>query len=147
MKIRSLYIFLLFLGLFSLSYFSVHYHPWISVADCLENPDKYDGAEVTNYHEPLIGEIYADGFDLLQKHNPSIHVYSDTAELIEGEYIGLKAIFHKEGYLKVVDLVVARKRREKIWISILPVILIGFLLLKYFRLNRSPFQIELNRHA
>ena len=147
MKIRSLYIFLLLLGLFSLSYFSVHHHPWISVADCLEDPEKYDGAVVTSYHEPIIGEINADGFNLLQKHNPSIRVYADTTGLIKGEYVGLKAVFRKEGYLKKVELIVARKRREKIWISILPTILIGFLLLKYFRLNRSPFQIELNKHA
>ncbi len=147
MKKRLLYIFLLLLGIFSLSYFTVHHHPWISVADCLEDPEKYDGAVVTSYHEPTIGKIYSDGFDLLQKHHPSIRVYADTTGLIEGEYVGLKAVFQKEGYLKAVELVVARKRREKIWISILPVILIGILLLKYFRLNIKPVQIELKKHA
>jgi hypothetical protein len=147
MKMRSLYIFLLLSSLFSLSYFSVHHHPWISVTDCLKNPDKYNGVVVTNYFEPTIGKIYADGFNLLQKHNPSIRVDADTTGLIKGEYVGLKAIFHKAGYLKAVDLVVARKRREKIWISVIPTILIGFLLLRYFRLNWKPFQIELKKHA
>ena len=147
MKKRLLYIFLLLLGLFSLSYFSVHHHPWISVSDCLEDPGQYDGAVVTSYHEPTIGKIYSDGFDLLQKHHPSIRVYADTTGLIKGEYVGLKAIFYKEGYLKSVELVVASKRRKKIWISVLPVILIGFLLLKYFRLNLKSFQVELKKHA
>jgi hypothetical protein len=147
MKKRFIYISLLLLGLFSLSYFSVHDHPWISVADCLGNPEKYDGAVITSYYEPKIGEIYADGFELLQKHYPSIRVYADTTGLIKDEYVGLKAVFHKAGYLKAVDLIVARKRREKIWISVLPVILIGVLLLRHFRLNWKPLQIELKKHA
>jgi hypothetical protein len=147
MKTRSLIILLLLLGLFLLSYFSVHDHPWISVADCLENPEKYDGAIITSYHEPQIGEIYVDGFVLLQKHNPSIRVYANTTGLTKNEYVGLKAVFHKTGYLKAVDLIVARKRREKIWISVIPTLLVGVLLLRYFRLNWKPFQIELNKHA
>ncbi len=147
MKKRFSYISLLLLGLFSLSYFSVHDHPWISVADCLGNPEKYDGTVITSYYEPKIGEIYTDGFELLQKHYPSIRVYADTTGLIQGEYVGLKAIFYEEGYLKAVDLIIAKKRREKIWISVLPTILIGILLLKYFRLNWKPLQIELKKHA
>jgi len=147
MKTRLFYIFLLLLGLISLSYFSVYHHPWISVSDCLKYPENYDGAIVTSYYEPTIGKIYPDGFKLLQKNNPAIRVYSDTTGLIQGEYIGLKAIFQKEGYLKAVELIVAKKRREKIWISVLPVILIVFLLLKYFCLNIKSFQVELKQHA
>jgi hypothetical protein len=147
MNRRPIYIFLLLSGLAFLSYFSIHIHPWISVADCLENPTKYDKVVVTSYYEPTIGKLHPDGFDLLQKRNPSIRVYSDTAGLSEGEYIGLKAVFHKEGYLKAIDLVVAKKRREKIWISILPTILIGMLLVKYFRFDPKRFQIELKKHA
>ena len=137
---------LLFL-LLALSYYGAHFHPWIETSDCLDRPGEYDGKLVTLYSEPMIGEIYSDGFQLLQKHRPPIRVYSDTTGLHTGEFIGLRATFHREGYLQAVSLRVARNRRYKIWLSILPVIFIGIALLHFFRINWKPFQIEQRKHA
>jgi len=147
MNKRLIWIALVSILLILLSLHSVYFHPWIGVAECLQNPDKYDGQLVTHYKEPIVGELYADGFQLLQRHGPSIRVYADTAGLTTGEYIGIAAVFQKEGDLKAVTLHVAKKRRQKIWVSVIPVLLIGFLLTRYFRLNRRNLQIELRKHA
>ena len=69
------------------------------------------------------------------------------ASLKEGEFVGMRAIFHREGYLEAVALHVAKRRREKIWISVLPVFLVGFLFIRNFRFNLKSFQIELRKHA
>lgn len=133
--------------LIALLYYGAHFHPWIETSDCLEHPDEYDGKLVTLYSEPMIGDIYSDGFQLLQKHMPPIRVYSDTTGLRTGEFIGLRATFHREGYLKAVSFRVARNRRYKIWLSVVPVVFIGIALLHFFRINWKPFQIELRTHA
>jgi len=144
---RFALILLLLAFLIALSFYSTNIHPWIHLNQCLENPSKYDGQQVTIYREPRIGEIYPDGFQLLQERGPSIRVYADTAGLRPGEYIGLTATFHKEGYLHVVKLLISKKRRYKIWLSVLPVLLIGGMFVRYYRLRIKPFQIELRKHA
>ena len=133
--------------LLALSYFSGHSHPWIALNECLEHPEAYDGQLVTKYEESLIGSIYSDGFQLIQKRGPSVRVYSDTTGLQTGKNIGLIAVFHKEGYLQAVSLRVSRNRNAKIWISAFPALLVGFLCIRHFRFNRNAFQIELKEYA
>jgi hypothetical protein len=144
---RTIHLIVLGITLFSLSFYSAHFHPWIGLNDCLQNPQKYDGQLVTSYNEPMIGEIYSDGFQLIQKQVPSIRVYSDTTDLSTGEYVGIRAVFHREGYLVATNLKVARNRRSKIWLSVIPVLIICSFLMYYYRFNMKTFQIELRKHA
>ena len=130
-----------------LGYYNVKTNPWISVEQCFENPEFYDGKLVARYSEPLIGEIYPDGFQLQQKKAPSIRVYSDTTGLISGKFVGMRALFHKEGYLEAISLHVAKRRRYKMWISVLPAFLVGILLFRYFRWNKQKKWIEVKDHA
>ena len=147
MKKRSVALIILFSSILMASYYTVHHHPWIKTSDCLKAPEAYDGRLVTHYEESMVGQIYADSFQLLQKGEPPIRVYSDTAGLRTGEYISMTATFHKSGYLKAVSLRIARNRRYKIWLSVLPVVFIGLGLFRYYRIRWSPFQIELRDHA
>jgi len=133
---------ILFVLITLLSFYGAHFHPWIELNQCLENPEEHNGQIVTHFREPTIGNIYSDGFQLLQHHGPSIRVYSDTTGLVTGEYIGLKGIFHKKGYIEAISLHVAKNRRYKIWLSVLPVLLIVGLLIKYYRFDFKKFQIE-----
>jgi len=144
---RWILILLLFITVCGLGYYNTRTSPWISVADCLEDPEAYDGKLVTRYREPLIGEIFADGFQLIQKNAPSIRVYADTTGLISGKFVGMRAVFHKQGYIEVRSLHVAKRRRYKIWISVLPVFLVGFLCLKTFRWNQKTHCVELRTNA
>ena len=144
---RWIFICLLVVLIVLLSFYSVNHRPWIHLKDCLENPEKCDGKLVTDYNEPRIQEIYSDGFLLEQRLIPSIRVYSDTTNLITGEYIGLQAIFHKEGYLEATIVRIAKNREEKIWVSVLPVLFVGFLFFRYYRFNIKKCQFELRKHA
>ena len=140
-------IILLFLIICGLGYYNTQTNPWISVEQCLNDPSGYDGKLVTRYREPLIGEIYKDGFQLIQKKAPSIRVYADTTGLISGKFVGMRAVFHKEGYLEVQSIHVAKRRRYKIWISVLPVFFVGFMVFKTFRWNRKIHCVELRKNA
>lgn len=122
-------------------------HPWTSLEECLEDPVKYDGHQVDQFRESMIGPLYPDGFELLQKKAPSIRVFCDTTGLIRGEFIGMKATFHKEGYLDHAVFQVAYKRREKIAVSVIPAILVVGLFVYHFRWNRKLRWIEPGKHA
>ncbi|MBN2031575.1 hypothetical protein JW824_15190 [bacterium] len=147
MRLRWIFIFLIVVAIIYLSFYGVNHRPWIHIKDCLEHPDQYDSKLVTEFDEPRVGEIYADGFLLIQKRIAPILVYSDTTDLVQNEYVGLQAIFHKEGYLKATSVCIAKNREEKIWISVLPVFFVGILFIRYFRFNVTKFQIELRKHA
>lgn len=147
MKKRGFWIFILFLSMTALSLNSVFRHPWTSLNECLKRPERYDGREVNQFREPVIGEIFPDGFTLLQKQGPSIRVVCDTAGLIRGEYVGIKAVFHKQGYLDRAVLQVAQKRREKMGISIIPVLIVTGLLCYHFRWNARKRWFEKRDHA
>lgn len=144
---RVLLLSLLFISMVCLSFYGKYHHPWLNLQTCLNNPQEYDGHLVTSYSEPQIGQIYDNGFQLNQKHLPSIRVLADTSGLIEGKYVGLTAIFHEGGYLTAVSVHVAHKRRYKIWFSIIPVLLVGWVLIRNFRLNIKKFQIGLRSDA
>lgn len=147
MKNRFTAIATLMILIVCLSFYSRYFHPWISVTDCLRDPEAYNGRIVSRYREPKVGTIYPDGFELLQRDGPCIRVYSDTTGLLSGEYIGMEAVFHKEGYLKAASIQLTTKRRHKIWISVFPVLLTGFLLVRNFRFNYRKFRIELRENA
>lgn len=126
--------------LIGLSVYGRYFHPWISISDCLKHPEKYDGKLVQSFDEPVIGKIDLTGFELLHKGGPSIYVYADTEGLKTGEFVALSAVFHKEGYLTAIRAAVAHRRREKMAVSVIPVIFVGMLFLQYFRIR--AFQIE-----
>lgn len=147
MKKRWVYILITTVIIILLCIFYKYHVPRISVAECLQNPETYEGCMITEYWEPKIGSIYSDGFLLQQRHAPSIRVYCDTSGLISGEFVGLRAFFHKEGHLQAVRAGVARNRKYKIWLSAIPVLFIGFFFFRYFRINIKNFQIELKENA
>lgn len=121
--------------------------PWLTLDVCLKDPEQYNGALVTHITEPRVGKITSDGFYLKSKGHPDIFVFSDTTGLISGEYLGITAIFHKEGHLEVQTLFIAENRRYKILLSIIPVILIAGLFFSHFHWNWKRMQFEEKSHA
>ena len=128
---------ILLVATLGLCYKSAFHHPWLSLNECLEEPEKYDGRQVTQMQEPTIGPVFGDGFLLRQKRGPSIRVTCDTSGLVQGEFIGITAVFHKEGYLDRARFQVAYGRREKIAVSTVPALLIVGLFLWNFRFDRK----------
>ncbi len=126
--------------LFGLCVYGRYFHPWISLSDCLKHPEKYHGHVVSSFDEPVIGKIDSTGFELLHKGGPPVYVYADTLGLKTGEFVALSGVFHREGYLTAIRCAVAHRRREKMAVSVIPVIFVGILFFRYFRIR--TFQIE-----
>ena len=147
MKIRGLILPALLILTAVLCFYSKLGHPWIGLGDCLADTKACQGRMITKYQEPLIGEIYADGFELIQRRLPAVRVYADTTGLRTSEFVAMRAIFHEEGYLEAEFAVVQEKRRQKIWMSVLPVMLVFALLFRGFRFNLRKMQIEIRGHG
>jgi len=147
MNLRIVGIIIIFLAIAGLGYYNYRTNPWISVSDCLDDPESYDGAVVTRFREPMIKSICGNGFVLSQKQGPEIKVVMDTTGLRTGEFVGLRAVFHREGYLEAVKFHMSERRRYKIWLSVPPVLLVMLLCLRYFRFNSRTGYIELRKNA
>ncbi|MBN1783033.1 hypothetical protein JW948_18000 [bacterium] len=130
----------LFASLTGLCFYGMTHPPYLSLETCLNNPGKYDGRTVTYISEPYIREIKPDGF-LLQHRAGTIRVLSDTTGLRVNEYVGLVAVYHREGFLEARQIMISKNRRYKIIFSIFPVLLIAVLLLRHFKMNWKTIQI------
>jgi hypothetical protein len=138
--LRAALLLLLGLILGLLSAYGAHHHPWISYADCLADPAACDGRLVEEFRESMIGAIHADGFELLQRGERPVFVKADTADLKMGEFIALKAVYHREGPLTATKMKVAYGRREKMAVSLVPAALVIFLFFRQFRFNRNLWE-------
>jgi len=107
---------------------ALHYH------ECLLEPEKYEGRELIVKNDAVIGEIFEDKFEIVQ-HNKKIMVRGVTESLKSNEFVSLRATFHKEGYLTVKEMHVHRYRRLKIAISILPVMIVGWIFFRKYKFN------------
>ncbi len=141
---RLLQIGILLACLAFLSWFGHRHLPWLDLNTCMADPERYDGALVEDFREPLIAAVYQDGFLLQQKNGPSIRVQADTAGLglRKGAYVGLRARYHREGYLEALSLNVAEGRRRKIYLSLIPLLLLLPLLAWRFRWNVRGWYLE-----
>lgn len=120
--------------LVGLVWYGYEYNPTVSLQMCLNDPLLYDGREIDAGMETKVVEIIPDGF-ILQQGGRTIRVMGDRQNASPGDYVGLQAVFHKEGYLELKSLYVAKGRRLKIVLSALPVLLVLFLLFKNFRFD------------
>lgn len=126
---------------------SAIFHPWLSLNTCMARPSAFDGRRVALFHEPKIAMVFGDGFLLSQKKGPSIRVFCDTTGLIHGEFVGITAVFHKEGYLDGAVTHVVMLRREKIAVSIVPAVAVCFFFSLRFRWNGRECRLEPKKHA
>jgi len=122
-----------------ISLFCIHSHrnrPEIALTfrECLLSPEKYDNRELIVKNEAKTGEIFKDKFEILQG-DDKITVVGPTEELKRNEFVTMRATFHKEGFLTVKEMHVHRFRRLKMVISILPVILVGWIFFRRYRFN------------
>ena len=145
--LRAALLLLLGLILGLLSAYGARHHPWISYADCLADPAAYDGRLVEEFREPLIGAIHADGFELRQRGERPVFVRADTVGLKTGEYVALKAVYHREGYLTAVVAKVASGRREKMALSLVPALLVIILFFRQFGFKWKTFEFGMKNDA
>jgi len=106
----------------------------LKFSECLLNPKQYNGRELIIKNEAKTGEIFKDKFEILQG-NDKIMVIGAIESLKKNEYVTLRATFHKEGYLTVKDMHVHKYRRLKIAISMITIILVGWIFFRKYRFN------------
>jgi hypothetical protein len=132
---------------FMLGSYGARHHPWLSYGECLANPGACDGRLVAGFREPMVGAIRSDGFELMQRGFRPVFVKTDTAGLKKGEFISLRAVFHKQGYLTATVAKIASRRREKMGLSLIPAVLGCVLFFRRFRFRPRRMEFEVRSGA
>ena len=145
-KNRWIRIFTLTGMLTALVVYGYYHNPNVTLEMCLENPEKYDGRTIAISTEPTIAEIH-DGWFIFNQLGQRHKVFGDAGSGSVGDFFSMKAIFHKDSDLELVALHVAKARRWKILVSILPVLVVVFLFFKYYRFSWSTFTFLENPNA
>ncbi len=112
--------------------------PELTLSRALNDPDFYDGDSLFVGTEAVITQIEIDGF-YISYLDQSFWVSGQHPDLRVGEFIQMKAIFHRQGWLELVSCYVPDNRRLKIWYSILPLPVLVFLFFFYWRFNKGGF--------
>lgn len=116
-------------------------NPAVTLKMCFQNPEKYDGKTLFLGSAITIKTILHDGFEINQ-FDRVVKVKGAATGIAAGDYISLIAIFHREGWLELVDYHVAEKRRYKILVSLLPVALALFFFCRSFTINWKTLKIR-----
>ncbi len=121
--------------LLALVYYGYRAYPEIRLADCLKDPARYDGTLITVGTEATVEQLLPDGF-LVRQMGRVVRVIGDAGDAKPGDFVRFRARFHREGYLTLQHLYVAKARRAKVAVSILPVLLVAVLVVKTYRFDR-----------
>ncbi|MFB0565714.1 MAG: hypothetical protein ACETWK_08565 [Candidatus Aminicenantaceae bacterium] len=106
----------------------------VTLDKCLNNPIQYDGKDINVSIEATVVKLLSDGFFVRQM-GRAIRVVGDPQNASVGDFVVMLAVFHKEGYLELKSLRVAKGRRLKVLISIPPALLVLFLLFWTYRFD------------
>lgn len=126
----------LVLILVGLVYYGYRNNPSVGLQVCLDNPLGYDGREIGVGTEATVVRRLTDGF-IVKELGRTIRVEGNPQEASPGDFVRMRGVFHKEGYLELKQLYVAKQRRLKILISIVPVL---FVLVLFFRTYRFDWR-------
>ena len=110
---------------------------------CLDDPNKYDGSVIDVGNEAIVTGLYDDGFST-QQMGRMARVFGDIKNVEVGEFVVLRATFHKPNHLYASAVRIAKKRRLKIWLSVIPAIIIVVLFFTRFHFDFKSFYFEEN---
>lgn len=130
----------LFLALFSIILLCIYGYingpkQNIYFVDCLNNREECNGKEVL----AVVGKVTSvekKGFKMLHG-GKEILVVGMPDGIRKGLYIDVLGTFHREGYLEMNTYHIHMERTIKLYVSLIPVFIVSFLLLKNFLLNRK----------
>lgn len=143
-KQRVLYIFALVLILLGLSIYGKISNPDITLGMCLEEPERFDGVVIVVGMEATVAEITPNGF-ILQQMGRRIPVIGNASGIAENDFVNVLVRFHKQGYLELEKIYIAKHRRFKIAASVLPVLIIAVLFFKTFYFDFARFQFYMRK--
>jgi len=99
----------------------------------MSNPLKYDEKEILLEQDVVVSRILKDQFELSQK-GKKIMVTGMVQGLSVNDYISIRAVFHKEGYLTIKEAQIMKLRRLKMFMSLCAAGFVGVLFLRRYRL-------------
>ncbi len=123
-----------------------HYNPFLTLAMCLAEPEKYHGACIEVANETIVQQVFSDRFTVRYL-DRTVTVIGDTTGVRPNEFISMIALFDRSGSLRLEEKHIALHRRWKIWVSVLPVILFLALFLRRYRFDLSTLQWREADHA
>ena len=140
---RCFRLFVYFTALVGLILYGHFFFPFVTLRMCLADPERYNGTTIVIGNEATVKQVFQDGFSIVQM-NRVVRVFGPT-DVKPNEFVVLRAVFHKDGWLEAKEIKVAKKRRAKIWLSVMPALFFSLYFLKRFRFNfRSLFFEEQN---
>ncbi|NLP12386.1 hypothetical protein GX408_18445 [bacterium] len=122
-----------------LIWYGRQYNPFLTLAMCLAEPEKYHGARIEVANETIVQQVFGDCFTVCYL-GRTVTVIGDTTGVRPNEFISMIAVFDRSGYLHLEAKHIALHRRWKIWVSVLPVLFFLALFLHRYRLNLSTLQ-------
>ena len=138
---RGLWILLLCLILAGLLVYAYFVNPIVTLPMILDNPEEYDGKVVRLGTEATVYERLPDGFVLSQM-GRKIRALGNPENADAGDFVQIKAVFHKEGHLDLMRIYVAKRRRLKVIVSIWPALLVLFLVIKTYAFDKKGFYFK-----
>jgi len=144
--IRAVRILCLGLVMAWLIWFGKERNPAITLAMCLAEPEKYHGTLIQVANETIVQQVYSDSFTVRYL-GRTVMVIGDTGGVRPGEFLSLLAVFDKSGRLLLQNKHVAVYRRWKIWVSVLPALMIIGLFFRCYRWEAKSWQWREADHA
>ncbi len=135
---RSIRVTLYLIILCFLVFYGKYNNPTITLTMCDSDPEKFDNSFLEIGNEITVKTIYQDSFFVHQNGN-FYKVVGQSENLIPNQFISLKAIYHQDGWLELVDYHVSEKRRVKIWVSVFPVLIVLVLFFKRYTFSFKNF--------
>lgn len=130
--------------LLALVLYGKRHDPAVTLAMCLDEPERFDGRQVEIGRETTLVQSWPDSFRVRQMGFTAV-IHGDAAAARPGEYLHFLAKFTAPDRFELVRLYVASGRRSKIAWSLLPVLLFGLMWLRRYRFSTSGF-CWLERH-
>lgn len=144
-RYRLLKIILICIALIGLLFYAYGKRKDLTLARCRTDPVRFAGAEVPLYVDSRLLEIEPDRILVSQPGGDvtvMVPAEKRPVKARPGEHIEAITIFRREGYLELKKIRTAPLRKLKIVISIPPLLLLAFLLIKSLRWEKGRLVIK-----
>jgi hypothetical protein len=118
--------------------------PYPELAQMLKNPEQYAGKRVAVFIEARVKAHTADGFRLDQR-GAQLQVHSAVKNAPLDEFVSVAGIFQPPNHLHADTVHLARDRRWKMAVSVIPVLALVFLLPRALTWDRQTRTFILRR--
>lgn len=132
----------------ALGWWSWYSDPDPSLPEVIASAADFEGRQVKISDEPVVESVATDSF-IVRSRGFRLRVSGRVSTDDVGRFVYVRGIFRRpaasaewDGIINPAEHHVARGRRAKIWLSVIPVVWITVLLLRHFRIDTTRWSIE-----